>query len=118
MAGRTVTRLIAPAIAAASLAGCDAATQIAGDAVQGEVRNVVATQCQQVSEGAGIAAGRVAEVCECAADTYAKDPDMTLEDITRERIEGIVNDCTAQTGASTGASGNFGETTPTEEIGG
>jgi hypothetical protein len=111
-------RWIAPIMAAAALAGCDAATQIAGDAVQGEIRSVVATQCRQVSESAGIAAGRVSEVCECAADTYAKDPDLTLDDITRERVEGIVNDCTARTGTATGASGSFGETTPTEEIGG
>ena len=111
-------RLIAPIVAAASLAGCDAATQIAGDAVEGEVRNAVAAQCLQVAEGTGLVAGRVAEICECAADTYVNDPDLTLDDISRERIEGIVNDCAARTGDSSGATGNFGETTPTEEIGG
>ena len=98
-----------------ALAGCDAATQIAGDAVEGEVRNAVAAQCQQVSESAGIVAERVAEVCECSADTFVSDPDLSLEDVSRERIEGIVNQCAQSTGADTGTST---ETTPTEEIGG
>ena len=111
------TSLILPILAAVSLAGCDAATQIAGEAVQGELRNAVIAQCQQASEGAGIAAGRVAEVCACAAQTYVEDPDLTLDDITRERIEGVINDCTSQTGAAGGASGSF-QTTPTEEAGG
>lgn len=96
---------------AITLGGCDAATQIAGDAVQGEARNLVAAQCQQVSEGAGIVAGRVAEVCRCAADTFMADRDLTPADITRERIEGIVNQCAARTGAS-------GTAAPTEETGG
>ena len=110
-----VTMLIT---AAGLLAGCDAATQIAGDAVQEEVRNAVSAQCLQISDGTGLVAGRVVEICECAADTYVNDPDLTLDDISRERVEGIVNDCAARTGASTGADGSFDETTPTEEIGG
>ena len=98
-------------LCAVSLAGCDAASQIGGDVVQGEVRNAVAAQCQQVAEGAGIVAGRVAEVCQCAADTFMADSDLTLEDVSRTRVEGIVNDCAKRTSpAGVGA--------PTEEAGG
>ena len=99
------------AIAAVLLAGCDAATEIAGDTFEGEARNAISAQCQQISESAGIAAGRIAEVCECSADTFLADPDLTLADVSRERIEGIVNDCAATTGSAP-------ETTPAEEIGG
>ena len=97
--------------AALALASCDAATQIAGDAVQGEARNMVAAQCQQATEGAGIIAGRVAEVCRCAADTFMADRDLSPADISRERIETIVNDCAKRTGAAVDAA-------PTEETGG
>ncbi len=99
-------------IAALALAGCDAATQIAGEAVQGEVRNAVAAQCEQVAENAGIVAGRVAEVCQCSADTFMADSDLTLDDVSRERIEGIVNACAKST-----AGGNW-NTVPAEENGG
>ncbi|MGI8944488.1 MAG: hypothetical protein ACR2FJ_09730 [Qipengyuania sp.] len=98
-----------------SLAGCDAATQIAGETVEGEARSAIAAQCRQFSEGAGIAAGRIAEVCQCSADTVMADPDLTLADMSRERLEGIVNECAARTGP---ASGKETATTPTEEIGG
>ena len=98
--------------AAGSLTACDAATQIAGDAVQGEMRNAIASQCQQVAEGAGIVAGQVAQVCECSAETFVADPDLTLEDVSRERIEGIVNECAAKLGS--GATPSL----PAEEIGG
>ncbi len=101
--------------AAVALAGCDAATQIAGDAVEGEVRNAVAAQCEQVAESAGIVAGRVAEVCECSADAYLADPDRSMADVSRERIEGIVNQCAAEAGA---ASDTSTQPTPAEEIGG
>ena len=103
------------ALVAGSRAGCDAATQIAGEAVQGEMRNAVAAQCEQMAESAGIVGARVAEVCQCSADTFMADPDLTLEDVTRENVEGIVNGCARSTGAATG---NSTETMPTEEIGG
>ena len=106
---------LALALCAVSLAGCDAATQIAGEAVEGEVRNAVAAQCEQMAESTGIVAERVAEVCQCSADTFMADPDLTLEDATRENVEGIVNACTAST---SGANANFTDTEPTEEIGG
>lgn len=106
---------LALVLVAGSLAGCDAATQIAGEAVEGEVRNAVAAQCEQMAESTGIVAARVAEVCQCAAETFMDDPDLTLEDATRENLEGIVNACTAST---SGANANSTETVPTEEIGG
>ena len=102
-------------LVAGSLADCDAAKEIAGDAVAGEVRNAVAAQCEQMAGSAGIVGARVAEVCQCSADTFMADPDLTLEDVTRERVEGIVNDCAERTGA---AAGNAADTTTAEEIGG
>lgn len=96
---------------ALALAGCDAATQIAGDAVQGEARNLVAAQCQQVSEGAGIVAGRIAEVCACAADTFVAERDFNPANINRARVEAIVNECARRTSPAGGA-------TPTETTGG
>ena len=94
-----IRRAALVALAALSLAGCDAATQIAGDAVQSQVRNTVAAQCEQMSENAGIVSARIAEVCQCSADTYMADADLTLDDVTRERVEGIVNACAESTGA-------------------
>ena len=109
---KSMNRTLFLLAAAGSLAACDAATQIAGDAVQGEMRNAIASQCQQVAEGAGIVAGQVAQVCECSAETFMADPDLTLEDVSRERIEGIVNECAAKLGS--GAT----QSLPAEEIGG
>lgn len=106
---------MAAIMAFAALAGCDAATQIAGDAVQAEARNAVTAQCSQVAEGAGIVAGRVAAVCECAVQTFVADANLTLEGVSRARIQGIVNQCAVQTGAAT-ADNN--DAAPTENIGG
>ena len=100
---------------ALTLVGCDAASDIAGDAVQGELRNIVATQCQQVAEGAGIAAARIGEVCQCSANTFMDDPDLNMDDVSRERIEGIVNDCAA---SIDGAANDSTQIMPAEEIGG
>jgi transcription elongation factor len=107
--------LIAPLLIAGILAGCDAATEIAGEAVQGEVRNAVAAQCKQIAENAGVVAGRVAEVCKCSADTFMADSDLTLDDVTRENIEGIVNRCASDTDS---ASETGTGTMPTEDSGG
>ena len=108
-----ISRAIALAAAMATLTACDAATQIAGEAVQGEIRNAVALQCQEASQGAGIVAGRVAEVCECTADSFMADRQLTLDDVSRERIEGLVNQCTART-----APGGATRTAPMEQTGG
>ena len=80
-----------------------------------EVRNAVAAQCEQVADGAGIVAARVAEVCQCSADTFMADPDLTLDDVTRERVEGIVNACAERTAP---ANGNTANAVTAEEIGG
>ncbi len=111
-ANLTLAKSAAIALAMLALTGCDAAQQIAGEAMQGEVRNAVAAQCEQVAEGAGIVAGRVTEVCRCSADTFMADSDLTLEDVSRERIEGIVNACAKST-----AGGNW-NAVPAEENGG
>ncbi|GGD54745.1 hypothetical protein GRI62_03915 [Erythrobacter arachoides] len=94
-----------------SLPGCDAATQIAGDALEGEIGNAVTAQCLQVAESAGIVAGRVAQVCECTANAFVTDPDLTIEDASPQRIEGIVNQCATETG---GAAGSVSDTLPAE----
>ena len=96
---------------ALALAGCDAATQIAGETVQGEARHLIVAQCQQATEGAGILAGRVADVCQCAADTFMADRDLTPADASRARVEAIVNDCAKRTSPA-------GTTAPTEVAGG
>ena len=80
------------------LAACDAATEIAGDAIRTETRNTIVDQCQQMSENAGIAANRVASVCECTADAFLADESFSMADIDPSRLEGLVNTCTAQTG--------------------
>ena len=87
--------VLIPALLA--LGGCDAATEIAGDTIESEMRRGVVAQCEQVAEGAGIAAGRVSAVCQCSADKFAADKSLSLSDITRERLQGIVEACVAQT---------------------
>jgi len=108
-----ITRIIVFGVAALALAGCDAATQIAGEAVQGEVRNAIDAQCRQVAEGAGIVASRVADVCGCTVETFLADGDVSLADVSPAKVEEIVNRCARSTG--TGADN---QTLPTEESGG
>ncbi|OBX20520.1 hypothetical protein A9995_02080 [Erythrobacter sp. QSSC1-22B] len=110
-----LARPLALLLLAGALSGCDAATQIAGEAVEGEVRNVVAAQCEQVAQNMGVVAARVSEVCQCSADTFMADPDLTLEDATPANVEGIVNACAAST-RETNADST--ETLPAEKIGG
>jgi hypothetical protein len=107
-------RMILAGACGLALAGCDAATQIAGETVEGEARNAIAAQCRQVAEGAGIAAGRVAEVCECSAETVLADRDVSLANLSRARVEEIVNGCARNTGAVAGG----GQSLSTEEAGG
>ena len=87
-------------LAAASLAGCDAATTIAGDAVRAETRNAVVAQCQEAAQGAGIVAGRIGSVCECSADAFLADEPFSMADLDPARLEEILNSCVAQTGPS------------------
>ncbi|VVT12565.1 hypothetical protein [Erythrobacter sp. EC-HK427] len=100
------------AAAALALTGCDAATQMAGDAVEAEIRNAVVLQCQEMSQSAGIVADRVAGVCECSADAFLNDPDLTADDISRENIETIVNECATSAAPAAEASA---DATPTEQ---
>ena len=100
--------ILVPAFA---VGGCDAAATIAGDAMQGEARNLVAAQCQQVAGGAGIVSGRIAEVCACTAETLVTGGSVVPTDITRERVETIVNDCAKRTSTADSAA-------RTEETGG
>ena len=85
------------ALCAVSLSGCDAAAELAGDAVRAEARNAIVTQCQASVEEAGLIAGRIASVCGCAADTFLADESFTVTDIEPARLEEIVNACVAQT---------------------
>ncbi len=110
-----LTRPLALLLLAGALSGCDAATQIAGDAVQGEVRNAVAAQCEQIAQNAGVVAARVTEVCQCSADRFMADPDLSLDDATPGNVEAIVNACAAST---SGTNTNSSETLPAENIGG
>ena len=64
---RSLVLLVPTAFA---LVGCDAATEIAGDTLEAELRNGVVMQCEQVAEGAGVASARVAAVCQCSADKF------------------------------------------------
>lgn len=79
------------------LVGCDAATEIAGDTFESEIRRGIVAQCEQVAEGAGIAAGRISAVCQCSADSLVADGAPTLSDINPERLQGIIDGCVAQT---------------------
>ncbi|MFC3100704.1 hypothetical protein ACFODK_07380 [Altererythrobacter lauratis] len=87
-------------LCAVSLAGCDAAADIAGDAIRAEARNAVIQQCQQASQEAGIVAGRIASICECSADTFLADQSFTAADIDPARLEEILNGCVARTGGA------------------
>ena len=78
-------------------AGCDAATEIAGDALESELRSGVVMQCEQVAEGAGVASARVAAVCQCSADKFVAEGVPAMSDITPDRLRGIVDACVAQT---------------------
>ena len=92
---RRTTFVIAPLCLA--FTGCDAATEIVGDTVETELRRGIVGQCEQVAEGAGIAAGRIAAVCQCSADTFVADGTLALSDISPERLQSIVESCVAET---------------------
>ncbi|WP_435201562.1 hypothetical protein [Qipengyuania sp. 902] len=93
-------------VALVALSGCDVATEIAGDAISGEVRTQYVERCQGVAEGAGIAAERISAACECSADTFAEDfaADGNL-DIDRARIEEVLRICVEGSGAAAPAEG-------------
>ena len=80
--------------ALALLAGCDAASEIAGEAIRGEMRAQYLEQCQGVAESTGIAAARIETACECSADEFAADlaDDGELQ-INEARIEQVLRTC-------------------------
>jgi hypothetical protein len=80
-----------------AVGGCEAASEIAGDTLESELRSVVVAQCEEVASSAGIAAGRVSAVCQCSADKFKADTNLTIGDVSRERLQGIVEACVAQT---------------------
>ncbi|AOL23199.1 hypothetical protein Ga0102493_112182 [Erythrobacter litoralis] len=85
---------LASLAALALLSGCDVASEIAGDAIAGELRAQYIEQCQGVAESAGIAAERVNAACECSADDFAADlaEDGELR-IDQGRIEQVLRTC-------------------------
>ncbi|APE28354.1 hypothetical protein [Aurantiacibacter gangjinensis] len=105
-------KLCLASLFAVSLAGCDAAGEIAGEAIDNEIRTQVANQCETVASNAGVVAERITAVCECTADTFIDDPELTADDIRPARIEEIVNDCTSSTAESAAEPANE---TPAED---
>ena len=77
------------ALATLALAACDSAGTVLDDAA----RIAAVEQCRQVSEGAGIAAGAVGTVCNCAADKWLEKPVAERVRIDRETIQSIINEC-------------------------
>ena len=87
-------KLVLSAFALVGLAGCDVASDVAGDMIADEVRTRYIEQCQGIAEGAGIAAERIGAACECSADTFQKDlaADGQL-DINPDRVEEVLRIC-------------------------
>jgi hypothetical protein len=91
----TVLAPSALALAAlALLSGCDAASEIAGEAIKGELRAQYLEQCRGVAESTGITSGRIDAACECSADEFAADlaDDGELR-IDEGRIEQVLRTC-------------------------
>jgi hypothetical protein len=76
-------------LAALSLAGCDAA----GTVIDDTARIAAVEQCTQLSEGAGIAAGAVNSVCNCAADKWLEKPVAERVQLDTATIQSIINEC-------------------------
>ncbi|NVD44078.1 hypothetical protein [Qipengyuania atrilutea] len=89
-----------------SVSACDVATEMAGDALKGEVRTQYLNQCQGVAESSGIAAERITAACECSADDFADDftADGDLN-ISRARIEQVLQKCVRENGEAAPAEG-------------
>lgn len=75
--------------AALALAACDSAGTVLDDTA----RIAAVEQCRQVSESAGIAAGAVNSVCNCAADKWLAKPVAERVDISPDAIRAIINEC-------------------------
>ncbi|MEE4201839.1 hypothetical protein [Erythrobacter sp.] len=88
-------KLILPLFALASLSACDVATDMAGDAIAGELRTQFLAQCEGVAENLGIASENVTPACECSADDFANDLSDGELQIDRARIEQVLRSCVA-----------------------
>lgn len=82
-------RAVLLALTALSLTACDSAVTVLDDTA----RIAAVEQCRQVSESAGIAAGTVNTVCNCAADKWLEKPVAERVQIDRATIQSIINEC-------------------------
>ncbi|MBO6525978.1 hypothetical protein [Erythrobacter sp.] len=98
-------QLLALPLAAAMLGGCDVATDMAGDAIKGEIRSQFIQQCEQIASDNGFAGDLVTTACECSADKFSADAADGELDINRDRIEEVLKTCVqAQPGEPAGES--------------
>ena len=82
-------RIALLALTSLTLAGCDSAGTVLDDTA----RLAAVEQCTQVSESAGIAAGAVKAVCNCAADKWLEKPVAERVQLDTATIQGIINEC-------------------------
>ncbi|MDG5750902.1 hypothetical protein P8R33_07285 [Qipengyuania sp. XHP0211] len=86
--------LILCAAASFALAGCDVASEMAGDAIGNEVRTRYIEQCQGIAESVGVSAERIDAACECSADDFREDFSADGElDINPARVEEVLRAC-------------------------
>ena len=82
-------RIALLALAMVPLTACDSAATVLDDTA----RIAAVEQCKQVSESAGIAAGAVGSVCNCAADKWLEKPVADRVQVDTATIQSIINDC-------------------------
>lgn len=76
-----------------ALAGCDMATEMAGEAILGDARERYIEQCEQYGDSFGIATERLAEACECSADNFIKNASDGNVEIDQGKIEEVLKTC-------------------------
>ncbi|AWW75125.1 hypothetical protein CD351_11870 [Erythrobacter sp. KY5] len=107
--------LISLPFAALALTACDAATEMAGNAIKDQIRTEFVAQCEQIAQDNGITSENVTPACECAADNLAEDASDGSLDINRERIEDLLRTCSASaSGGAESAPADGAESTPAE----
>ncbi|KEO91779.1 hypothetical protein EH31_03655 [Erythrobacter longus] len=90
--------LIPLALAALSLTACEAATEMAGDAIKEQIRTEFVAQCEQIAQDNGFASEKVGPACNCVADNLAADAaDGSLE-VDTQKVEELLRTCGAETG--------------------
>ncbi|MBO6769260.1 MAG: hypothetical protein JJ901_13295 [Erythrobacter sp.] len=96
-------QFLALPLAAVSLGACDVATEMAGDAIKGEIRTQFVQQCEQIASDNGFAGDLVTPACECSADKFSADAADGELEINRDRIEEVLKTCVqAQPGEPAG----------------